>query len=108
MGRVDTVRAKELRRSILQVLRAAQGGGYEGWLSERAVWSLLKDDLDDLTLAELRDHITYLAGKGYLDLRTRRETKFERSERDARLLPKGVDLLEATVEPDPGIEDDRV
>lgn len=107
MARGETVRAKDLRRRVLAALRAAGGQGYEGWLSVRSLWNVLRPDLDGLLLYEVREAAEYLAGKGYAQTRLRREAKYQAGETDARITPRGIDLLEETIAPDPGVEDDR-
>jgi hypothetical protein len=107
MSHLDTIRAKDVRRRVLLVLRATQGGGYEGWLSDRAILNFLAQDFGDLLFREVQEARTYLAGKGYVADRERRASKFEPGEFDARILPHGVDLLEETIPPDPGVEDNR-
>ena len=107
MARTDTLRAQALRRAILQVLRAVQGAGYEGWLSERAVFNHLRLECDGLVLGEVVVHLVYLKDKGYVESRERRASKFERAEVDARILPHGTDLLDEVIDPDPGVEDNR-
>jgi len=107
MGRIDTARAKELRRRILQALAAAAGPGYDGWLSVASLFSILRPETDGLTLGELARAVKYLAEKGYAETRERRESKYARPETDARIRANGTDLLEETIPPDPGVEDER-
>jgi len=103
----ETIRTKILRRRILVCLRSALAAGGEGWLSERALFGYLADETDGLSLSEVHEAVRYLEGKDYAATRMRRETKFETGETDARALPKAVDLLEETIPPDPGVEDNR-
>lgn len=107
MARGETIRAKDLRRRALVALRAARSAGYDGWLSERAIFNLVRTEIDGLAFLEVREAVAYLEGKGYVAKRLRRDSKFERGETDAMILPAGIDLLEETVPPDPGIEDGR-
>jgi len=105
--RIDTARAKELRRRVLQALNAAAGPGYDGWLSVASLFSVLRPETDGLTLGELARAVKYLAEKGYAETRERRERKWDRPEIDARITATGTDLLEETIPPDPGVEDER-
>ena len=70
-----------------------------------------------LTRNEFDDHLTYLEGKEYIRLWHQRDMEEERDDRQpsdrdvrsddirfARLLPKGVDLLEGSIPADPGID----
>jgi hypothetical protein len=108
MARLDTIRSKMLRRACLSVLRAAEAAGGDGWTAARAVFNFLRDDHCGLTLSETAEALRYLAAKGYAETRTQRPTKFDGGDLQARILPRGIDLLEETVPPDPGIEDNRV
>jgi len=107
MDRRDTIRAMILRRRVLVALRGVQGGGYPGWLRDRAIFDFLKFDPEDFTFQEIKEAGAYLAGKGYVETKDRREDKFSAAEFDGRILPKGIDLLEETIPPDPGVEDNR-
>jgi len=109
MARLETVRAKHLRRRILECLRASKAAGGEGWVSARTAFAFLSDEVDALTLSETVDEMVYLAGaeKRYAATRDVRERRTEPAVLQARILPKGVDLLEGTIPADPGVEDDR-
>ena len=105
--RVDTARAKELRRRVLQALDACASPGYDGWLSVASLFSILRPETDGLVLGELSRAVKYLAEKGYAETRERRARKWDRAEVDARITAQGTDLLEETIPPDPGVEDER-
>jgi len=109
MSRIATVRAKHLRRRILDILKAARSAGGDGWISLKALFAYLTDETDALTGSELADEVRYLAeaSKGYAETRDVRERKTDPPLLQARILPKGIDLVEGGIPPDPGIEDDR-
>jgi len=109
MSRIATVRAKHLRRRILDILKAARSAGGDGWISLKSLFAFLADESDALTGAELADKVRYLAeeSKGYAETRNVRERRSDPPRLQTRVLAKGIDLTEGTVPPDPGIEDDR-
>jgi hypothetical protein len=107
MSATEIERAKELRRAVLLVLRACFGDGYEGWLSERTLFSVVYQRLPGLSMHDVAQAGAYLVGKGYAERRERRESKYAPPETDLRIAPRGVDLLEESLAADPGIEDNR-
>jgi hypothetical protein len=107
MTAVDVQRRKELRRNVLVALRACFGDGYQGWLSERSLFSVLKSGLPDLTGRELHEAVVYSGAAGYAENRTQPHDKRDAPEVDWRITNKGVNLLDQVIEADPGIEDDR-
>jgi len=108
VARLETIRLRLLRRGCLAVLRAARSAGGSGWTAARAAFSFLAPDSDGLALGEVAEAMRYLEGKGYAETRLSRESKFEQGEIQARILPKGIDLLEESIPADPGVEDNRV
>jgi len=108
MSRIATVRAKHVRRRVLEVLKAARSAGGDGWVSAKSLFAFLADEIDALTGSELADEVRYLAadGKNYAEIRDVRERKTDPPRLQTRVLPKGIDLVEGTVPADPGIEDD--
>lgn len=109
MPPLGSVRARILRRSVLATLRAAATVEATGWLSIRAIWNYLKDEAEaeGLTLGELAGHLEYLGAKNYIAVRDAQKSKFGPRRPEARITPKGVDLMEESIPPDPGVEDDR-
>lgn len=107
MSATETQRTKELRRAVLMVLRACVGDGYEGWLSERSLFSVVRQRQPGLVESDVRQAGAYLVGKGYLERRERRGSKFDAADLDLRITPKGIDLLDETAPVDVGIEDNR-
>ena len=107
MGEIATERLKELRRGCLMVLREMQVGTSEGWSTPRMVFNCLRSLDDDLTLAEVHRSLGYLKGKDYVQWRDLKLSKWDPPNPSFRLLPKGIDLLDKTIPPDPGVEDDR-
>jgi len=109
MSKAETERTKGLRRAILRVLAACQGDRYEGWLTERSLFAVLAASAPGLTMADQSAACQYLASKGkeYIENRARQESKFDVKDADWRILPRGVDLLDETIPPDPGVEDNR-
>ena len=107
--KTETERVRELRRAILRTLRACQGDAYEGWLSQRSLFNVLRSgEPEGLTMFEVGRACAYLAGKLYVEVRARSESKIEQADRDWRITPAGVDLMDETIPPDPGVEDNRV
>jgi hypothetical protein len=92
-----------LRRQVLVVLRAVQGAGYDGWFSEEGLWRSLRTEAEDLGLAETREHLAYLAGKGYVERRSESLVRLVPQNPSARIAPKGIDLLDGVIETDPGV-----
>jgi len=111
MSRDETVQAKLLRRGCLVVLRAAQNAGGDGWTVSRAIFNHLAPDHPGATLAGVEQALRYLAEKAYAAVRSRMDSKFMGSvtgSMQAKMLPHGTDLLEETIPPDPGVEDNRI
>jgi len=104
---VDVQRRKELRRQVLVALRACFGDGYQGWLSERSLFSVLRSGMPDLAGRELHEAAVYVGAAGYGESREHPRDKREAPEIDWRITVKGVQLLEQEIAADPGIEDDR-
>jgi len=109
MSKIGSVRSRHLRRQILETLRAAAAAGGAGWVSLKALFAFLSDEVDALTRSELDDEVRYLAdpSKAYAATRDVKERKGDPSRLQARITPKGIDLAEGSIEADPGIEDDR-
>lgn len=106
MAKVETLRAKMLRKALLLSLQAAQSGVSEGWLNVRMAWGCVHE-LDEYALAEVSQELKYLAGKGYAEARDLRATKYDPPNRSYRITPRGIDLVEQSIPVDPGVEDDR-
>jgi len=107
MANLESVRARLLRRRVLELLRIARQTGREGWIAPRALFQFLYDETDGLTEGETRDAVLYLADKRYAEVRDLRERKSAPEALQGRITAAGIDLLEASVPPDPGIEDPR-
>ena len=105
MSEAETRRRLMLRRQALVVLRAVQGAGYDGWLSERALYRTLRAEADDLAQAEVRECLAYLADRGYAQRRAGGPVAMlpGASKPSARITSAGVDLLDGTVAADPGV-----
>lgn len=106
MSRLETEFRKELRRCILEVLRAAHTIRYEGWMSERSIANQVRQ-ADDYTLTEVQAELKYLRDKLLVAGEDRRATKFDAHNPSYRILPAGIDLLDESVPPVPGVEDNR-
>ena len=107
MSRLDTARRKLLRRCILELLRAAHSVRYEGWMAERSIFNQV-GPVEDSTFAEVQAELKYLRDAGLIADEERRETKFDAHNPSYRILPSGIDLLDETVPPVPGVEDNRL
>lgn len=110
MMNLSGVNTKILRRRCLQLLRSAQAAGGDGWTIPLAVANFVREELPDVTLQDAASAMRYLAGKGYADARV---VGFDKTvpgsgKLQARILPKGEDLLDEAIPPDPGVEDNRV
>lgn len=103
MTQADTRRRLILRRQALVVLRAVRGAGYEGWMSDEALWRTLRTESEDLALAEVRECLAYLSGKDYIERRAAGPLTLIPGEPSARITPAGEDLLDGVVPPDPGV-----
>jgi hypothetical protein len=106
----DTVQAKFLRRGCLVVLRAAAMAGGDGWTVSRTIFNHLAPDHPGATLSGVETALRYLGEKAYASVRSRQESKFYGAvlgSMQAKILPHGTDLLEETIPPDPGVEDNR-
>jgi len=107
MPPLATVRVRHLRRRVLDVLRAAARAGGEGRLGATVLFEYLFDEIDGLSVGEVRDAVTYLGEKGYVEVTNLAEHRGDPARLAARLSATGIDLLDETIPPDPGVEDPR-
>lgn len=84
------------RGRILKILYKAFPDGVNGGLLRLTLLQMAFY----ISTGILRGHCDYLAGKGYVEIHN------TPGEEDyiVKLTPKGIDLLESNIEPDPGIE----
>ncbi|MDH5477904.1 MAG: hypothetical protein OEY50_06210 [Nitrospinota bacterium] len=94
MTDMEKSRREALRWMILSSLNFARPAG----AGERVILGAVKDEIRDLTRLELRREMDYLLGRGLLDLENPHTPHWH-----ARLTRHGVDVVEHTVEVEPGI-----
>lgn len=87
-----------VRREVLRILDVAylQGATVE------LVAISLADGGYAVTYTDVEEHLVYLRDKGYVEIGVH-EVKGLGRRKWARLTPKGKDLLEGNIPPDPGI-----
>jgi hypothetical protein len=92
---------RRIRGDILRLVRkwGAKGLSFDGL---QAVF--FRSGIMMSTNVDLGEHVSYLEGKGYLRTGKQRD-QFESVERwMIQLTPTGIDLLDQTIDPDPGVE----
>jgi len=94
MTDMEKSRRETLRWMILSSLNFARPAG----AGERVILAALKGEIRDLTRLELRREMDYLSGCGLVDLENACTSHWH-----ARLTRQGVDVVEHTVEAQPGI-----
>ena len=87
-----------VRKEILRILKVF----YPDGVAANGIATSLIDAGYTISVPEVLQQLAYLSDKGYVSVR---ELKSEHlGKRDvARLLPKGIDLLDENIEKDPGI-----
>jgi len=105
---VETVRARTLRRRILETLRAAEAAGAGGWMDVEGLAEFLDPDCPGLTVSEARSACAYLEGKRYIRMRPVERRRDAPRRYQVKIRPAGIDLLEESTGPDPGVQDPRL
>ena len=94
MTDMEKSRRESLRWMILSSLNFARPTG----AGERVIFRAIQDEIRDLTLLELRKELDYLAGRDLLVVENKQAANWH-----ATLTRRGVDVVEHTVEVEPGI-----
>jgi len=91
------VENREIRGWVLRICQRAQPYG----ASFQVIEVTLMDAGFHVSLSEVKAHLKYLEGKGYIRME---ELKHEGVKRRVNYItPKGVDLIEGNIDPDPGV-----
>jgi len=94
---VSAIENQEIRGWILRICQRAQPYG--------ASFTVIETTLAEVgfhaSLTEIKAHLKYLEEKGYIRMEEIEKSRIRR--RINYVTPKGVDLLEGNIEPDPGV-----
>lgn len=88
---------REIRGWILRICHRAQPYG----ASFQVIEVTLMDSGFHVSLSEIKAHLKYLEEKGYITTEELKQKGVKR--RINSITPKGVDLLEGNIDPDPGV-----
>ena len=94
MTGMEKSRRESLRWMILSALNFARPLG----AGERVILRAIQEEIRDLTRLELRRELDYLAGRSLVEVEDKKAPAWH-----ARLTRNGVDVVEHTVEVEPGI-----
>lgn len=91
---------KEIRGRILKILQT----NYPDPAGDFLISEMLTDALYNISPADVKQHLDYLEGKGYIktDKVNVKGAGIERTL--CKLTPNGIDLLEGNIGPDAGVE----
>lgn len=92
------VDSRLLRREILRILDAA----YLYGASIELIMLSLADAGYPVTETDVEEHLVYLRDKGYATIEQAQSKSLGR-QKWAKLTPKGKDLLDGNIDPDPGV-----
>lgn len=99
MNEIKISENRQIRGEILNALRL----NYPSQISEKQIISWL-EQLGYITYERIKEYIEYLQDKGYVQIEMKRIKSYRQENSMVKLTPKGVDLLEGSIEEDPGIE----
>ena len=89
--------SREIRGRIMKILRL----NYPQQTGDKLIAEILLDAQYSTTPAAVETHLVYLREKGYIALEE--AECFGVSRKLAKLLPKGIDLIEGNIPPDVGV-----
>ena len=98
MNEIKAAENRQIRGEILDALRT----NYPGMLSEKQVITWL-EQLGH-TAYNIKEYLEYLVDKGYISLEVKVIKSYRQENTMVKLTPKGIDLLEGSIEEDPGID----
>ena len=93
---------KEIRGKILQILKV----NYPDPAGDQLISDMLTDTMYDVTTDDVKVHLSYLEGKGYIKTEKVENKILKMSRTIAILTPEGIDLLEGNIAADAGVEVD--
>lgn len=99
MNELKASENRQIRGEILNALKL----NYPNLISEKQIISWL-EQLGFVTCENIKEYLEYLQDKGYISLETRTIKSYRQENTMVKLTPKGIDLLEESIAPDPGIE----
>ncbi|MBW1666727.1 MAG: hypothetical protein JRJ66_01510 [Deltaproteobacteria bacterium] len=94
---MSAITNREMRGWILRICDRAKPYG----ASFRVIETTLIESGFHASISEIKAHLKYLEEKGYIRMETLQKSGVKR--RINYVTPKGVDLLEGNIEPDPGV-----
>ena len=101
MDGLERFEARIARGHIIKILKIA----YPGPASLELLELTLNDRQCPSSISVIKGYVQYLADKGYVDIYEEgRSIGLESDRIMARLAPKGVDLIEGIIPPDPGVK----
>jgi hypothetical protein len=70
---------------------------------DRLISEILTDVQYMISPAEVSGLLTYLKEKGYITLEVAKFPEYDITRNIAKLTPRGMDLIEGNIDPDPGV-----
>lgn len=91
---------REIRGWILKTLY----NNLPEWTGDKLLTDILVEGGYTISTPSVQGHLRYLSEKGYVEMREAEVTELGLSRVLAKLTSRGVDLVEGSIEDDPGIE----
>lgn len=91
---------REVRGRIMKILNI----DYPTWTGDHLIAEILKDVNYDCSPPQVLVHLNYLAEKGYIRTKKIEAPGFDISRNLAQLTARGKDLLEGSIDADPGVD----
>lgn len=91
--------ARETRGRVLKILQRA----YPDPVGSELITLILQENQYDVVAPTVAGYVDYLKDKGYVTTEEVSDRDLDLSRHLVRLTPKGIDLLEGNIPPDPGV-----
>jgi len=91
--------SREIRGRILKTLKI----NYPYRTGDKLITDILIDEQYSVTEPEVSVHLSYLEEKGYVSIETVSAPDMGVKRSLVKLTPKGIDLMEGTIQADPGV-----
>lgn len=99
MNEIKAAENRQIRGEVLNALRL----NYPNLISEKQIIVWL-EQLGYATYEDIKEFLEYLQDKGYISLEIKCIKSYRQKNTMVKLTPKGIDLLESSIDPDPGID----
>jgi len=91
---------KELRGMVLKVIHKS----YPDKVGDYVICEVLEDAGYNINPPELKSHLDYLEGNGYIETSIIENRDLNITRIVAKMTPQGINLMEGNIPDDPGIE----